>query len=139
MAATSLWHIKGNLGDLIAYVLHSVKFPPWEGVFRGLPWEWILPPGGRNPMLAIPVDRGTGPKPKQPSEFWELLDALYEIHDKLERLTVYGPEAAEECSRLEKPRGGEIRCSLSLWTGEQRVMVFYLHSRFSSHPIHKPK
>ena len=32
------------------------------------------------------------------------------------------------------PVGGEIRCSLSLWTGEQRVMVFYLHSRFSSHP-----
>jgi len=45
---------------------------------------------------------GKRPKPKQPSEFWELLDALYEIHDKLERLTVYGPEAAEECSRLEK-------------------------------------
>ena len=45
---------------------------------------------------------GKRPKLKQPSEFWELLDALYEIHDKLERLTVYGPEAAEECSRLEK-------------------------------------
>ena len=45
---------------------------------------------------------GKRPKPKQPSEFWELLDALYEIHDKLERLTVYGPGAAEECSRLEK-------------------------------------
>lgn len=45
---------------------------------------------------------GKRPRPKQPPEFWELLDALYEIHDKLERLTVYGPEAAEECSRLEK-------------------------------------
>ena len=45
---------------------------------------------------------GKRPKPKQPSEFWELLDALYEIHDKLERLAVYCPEAAEECSRLEK-------------------------------------
>ena len=44
---------------------------------------------------------GKRPWPKQPSEFWALLDALYEIHDKLERLTVYYPEASEECSRLE--------------------------------------
>ena len=44
---------------------------------------------------------GKRPQPKQPPEFWELLDALYEIHDKLERLTVYYPEAAGECSRLE--------------------------------------
>ncbi len=45
---------------------------------------------------------GKRPRPKQPPEFWELLNALYEIHDKLERLTVYYPEASEECSRLEK-------------------------------------
>lgn len=45
---------------------------------------------------------GKRPRPKQPPEFWELLDALYEIHDKLERLTAYCPEAAEKCSRLEK-------------------------------------
>ncbi len=44
---------------------------------------------------------GKRPRPKQPPEFWELLDALYEIHDKLERLTAYCPEAAEECSRFE--------------------------------------
>ena len=44
---------------------------------------------------------GKQPKPKKPPEFWELLDALCEIHDKLERLTVYYPEAAEECSQLE--------------------------------------
>ena len=42
------------------------------------------------------------PRPKQPPEFWELLDALYEIHDKLERLAVYCPEAAEECLRFER-------------------------------------
>ncbi len=41
------------------------------------------------------------PRPKQPPEFWELLNALYEVHDKLERLTAYYPEASEECSRLE--------------------------------------
>lgn len=45
---------------------------------------------------------GRQPRPKQPPEFWQLLDALYEIHDKLERLTSYCPEAAEECSRLER-------------------------------------
>lgn len=44
---------------------------------------------------------GKQPRPKQPPEFWELLDALYEIHDKLERLIVYCPEVAEECSRVE--------------------------------------
>ena len=44
---------------------------------------------------------GKRPRPKQPPEFWELLNAIYELHDKLERLTVYCPEAAGECSRLE--------------------------------------
>ena len=44
---------------------------------------------------------GRQPRPKRPPEFWELLDALYDIHDKLERLAVYCPEASEECSQLE--------------------------------------
>ena len=44
---------------------------------------------------------GKQPRPKQPPEFWELLDAIYELHSKLERLTAYYPEVAEECSRLE--------------------------------------
>ena len=45
---------------------------------------------------------GKQPRPKQPPEFWELLDALYEIHDKLERLTAYCLEVTEECPRLEQ-------------------------------------
>lgn len=45
---------------------------------------------------------GKRPRPKQPPEFWELLDALYDIHDKLEQLTAYCPEVAEECSRVER-------------------------------------
>lgn len=45
---------------------------------------------------------GRQPRPKQPPEFWELLDALYDIHDKLERLVAYYPEASEECSQLER-------------------------------------
>ena len=69
---------------------------------------------------------GKRPKLKQPSEFWELLDALYEIHDKLERLTVYCPEAAEECSRIERlvlllqevEMGPPQSRSLALW-GEE--------------------
>ena len=45
---------------------------------------------------------GQHPRPKQPPEFWELLDALYEVHDKLERLAVYCPEVVKECFRLER-------------------------------------
>lgn len=45
---------------------------------------------------------GRQPRPRQLPEFWELLDALYEVHDKLERLAVYCPEVAEECSRFER-------------------------------------
>ena len=45
---------------------------------------------------------GKRPRPQQPPEFWGLLEALYDVHDKLEQLTAYYPEAAEECSRLEK-------------------------------------
>ena len=41
------------------------------------------------------------PRPKQPPEFWDLMDAIYELYGKWEQLTVYCPEAAEECSRLE--------------------------------------
>lgn len=44
---------------------------------------------------------GRHPHPKQPPEFWELMDALYELHGILERLAVYCSEAAEECSQLE--------------------------------------
>ncbi len=69
---------------------------------------------------------GKRPRPKQPPEFWELLDALYEIHDKLERLAVYYPEVVEECSRIERlvlllqevEMGPPQSRSLALW-GEE--------------------
>ena len=69
---------------------------------------------------------GKRPRPKQPPEFWELLDALYEIHDKLGRLAVYYPEVAEECSRIERlvlllqevEMGPPQSRSLALW-GEE--------------------
>ena len=69
---------------------------------------------------------GKRPRPKQPPEFWELLDALYEIHDKLERLAVYYPKVVEECSRIERlvlllqevEMGPPQSRSLALW-GEE--------------------
>ena len=69
---------------------------------------------------------GQHPRPKQPPEFWKLLDALYEIHDKLERLAVYYPEVVEECSRIERlvlllqevEMGPPQSRSLALW-GEE--------------------
>lgn len=45
---------------------------------------------------------GRRPHPKQPPEFWELLDAIYECHALLKRLTAYCPEAAAECASLEQ-------------------------------------
>ena len=45
---------------------------------------------------------GKQPRPKQPPEFWDLLDALHEVHGQLERLAAYRLEVAEECSRLER-------------------------------------
>ena len=45
---------------------------------------------------------GKQPRTKQPPEFWDLLDALYEVHGQLERLAAYRLEVAEECSRLER-------------------------------------
>ena len=45
---------------------------------------------------------GRQPRPKQPPEFWDLLDALYEVHGQLERLAASRLEVAEDCSRLER-------------------------------------
>ena len=45
---------------------------------------------------------GRQPHPKQPPEFWDLLDALYEVHAQLERLAARCPEASGECSQLER-------------------------------------
>lgn len=44
---------------------------------------------------------GKVPHAKPSVEFWELMDALYDLHSQWERLTVFCPEAGEECRRLE--------------------------------------
>lgn len=45
---------------------------------------------------------GRQPRPKQPPEFWELLDALYEVHAQLERIAARCRKPPGECSRLER-------------------------------------
>ena len=42
---------------------------------------------------------GKQPRPKQPPEFWELLDALYEVHDKLEWLKIGRASCRERVCR----------------------------------------
>ncbi len=45
---------------------------------------------------------GRQPRPKPPAEFWELMDALYALHDFLERLTVHYPEFEPDCREVER-------------------------------------
>ncbi len=45
---------------------------------------------------------GRQPRPKPPAEFWELMDALYALHDFLERLTVHYPEFEPDCREIER-------------------------------------
>lgn len=45
---------------------------------------------------------GRTPRPQPPKEFWELMQALYELHHLFERLTVRFPEAIEEQRRIER-------------------------------------
>lgn len=45
---------------------------------------------------------GRRPRPKPPAEFWELMDALYAVHDALERLAVRCPEFEPDCREVER-------------------------------------
>lgn len=45
---------------------------------------------------------GRQPRPKPPAEFWELLDALYALHDTLERLSIHYPEFEPDCRKVER-------------------------------------
>lgn len=44
---------------------------------------------------------GKEPHAKPPAEFWELMDAIYNLHNQWKQLLPFYPEAAEECRRLE--------------------------------------
>ena len=45
---------------------------------------------------------GRTPRPQPPEVFWELMQALYELHHLFEQLTVRFPEAIEEQRRIER-------------------------------------
>ena len=45
---------------------------------------------------------GKRPRPKQPPEFWKLMDALYACHDALEQLAVCYPEFEPDCREVER-------------------------------------
>lgn len=45
--------------------------------------------------------RGNAPQPEPPKEFWELLNALYEVHAAFQRCIPYYPAAAEICKEIE--------------------------------------
>lgn len=45
---------------------------------------------------------GRWPQPKPSAEFWELMDALYALHDTLERLADYSSEVEPACREVER-------------------------------------
>lgn len=45
--------------------------------------------------------RGNAPQPQPPREFWELLNALYEVHAAFQTCIPYYPAAAEICKEIE--------------------------------------
>lgn len=45
--------------------------------------------------------RGNAPQPQPPREFWELLNALYEVHAAFQMCIPYYPAAAETCKEIE--------------------------------------
>lgn len=45
---------------------------------------------------------GRQPQPKPPAEFWELMNALYTLHDTLERLAIRCPECEPDCREVER-------------------------------------
>ena len=46
--------------------------------------------------------RGNAPQPMPQSEFWELLNTLYEVHAAFKKCVPYFPSAAEICKEIEQ-------------------------------------
>ena len=44
---------------------------------------------------------GNAPQPQPKTEFWELLNKLYEVHDAFKKCVPYYPTAAEICKEIE--------------------------------------
>lgn len=45
--------------------------------------------------------KGNAPQLKPKTEFWELLDKLYEVHDAFKKCVPYYPTATEICKEIE--------------------------------------
>ncbi|NBH15761.1 hypothetical protein D3Z36_16790 [Lachnospiraceae bacterium] len=46
--------------------------------------------------------RGNAPQPVPQTEFWELLNTLYEVHAAFKKCVPYFPSAAEICKEIEQ-------------------------------------
>ena len=44
---------------------------------------------------------GKTPTAKPPREFWELLNALYSVHNDFKKCAIYGPSALTICKEIE--------------------------------------
>ena len=45
--------------------------------------------------------KGNAPQPQPKTEFWELLNKLYEVHDAFKKCVPYSPAAADTCMEIE--------------------------------------
>ena len=45
--------------------------------------------------------KGKTPKPQPSKEFWELLNALYDVHNSFQKCSKYEPSALEICKEIE--------------------------------------
>ena len=45
--------------------------------------------------------KGKTPKPQPQKEFWELLNALYDVHNSFQNCVKYEPSALEICKEIE--------------------------------------
>ncbi len=45
--------------------------------------------------------KGNAPQPQPKTEFWELLNKLYEVHDAFKKCVPYYPAAADTCMEIE--------------------------------------
>ena len=45
--------------------------------------------------------KGNSPQPEPPTEFWQLLNTLYEVHAAFKKCIPYYPTAAETCKEIE--------------------------------------
>ena len=69
--------------------------------------------------------KGKAPKPQPQKEFWEVLEALYSVHNSFKSCAKFEPSALEICKEIEgsdsRFTGGGIMATTSLWHIEGRL------------------